>query len=340
MIKKQLEEVKAKAWQALGDADILESLEQVRVRFLGKKGEVTAILSQMGKLSPQERPVVGQLANEVRATIEKKLAEKKEELSKAAIAKKLESEKLDITLPGTRSRIGKKHPVSIVLDEIKDAFVSMGYSIADGPEVEYDYYNFEALNIPKYHPARDTQDTFYFTPEILLRTQTSSVQIRTMENIKPPIKVLSPGRVYRIDEIDATHSPVFHQIEGLVVDKGITMSHLKGALDAIAKKLYGDTVKTRIRPDYFPFTEPSAEISVSCFMCGGEGCPFCKNEGWVEIGGAGMVNPKVLEGCGIDSSVYSGFAFGMGLERLVMRRYSITDIRMLFENDVRFLNNF
>lgn len=340
MIKKQLEEVKAKALQALGDADILESLEQVRVRFLGKKGEVTAILSQMGKLSPQERPVVGQLANEVRATIEKKLAEKKEELSKAAIAKKLESEKLDITLPGTRSRIGKKHPVSIVLDEIKDAFVSMGYSIADGPEVEYDYYNFEALNIPKYHPARDTQDTFYFTPEILLRTQTSSVQIRTMENIKPPIKVLSPGRVYRIDEIDATHSPVFHQIEGLVVDKGITMSHLKGALDAIAKKLYGDTVKTRIRPDYFPFTEPSAEISVSCFMCGGEGCPFCKNEGWVEIGGAGMVNPKVLEGCGIDSSVYSGFAFGMGLERLVMRRYSITDIRMLFENDVRFLNNF
>lgn len=340
MIKKQLEEVKAKALQALGDADILESLEQVRVRFLGKKGEVTAILSQMGKLSPQERPVVGQLANEVRATIEKKLAEKKEELSKAAIAKKLESEKLDITLPGTRSRIGKKHPVSIVLDEVKDAFVSMGYSIADGPEVEYDYYNFEALNIPKYHPARDTQDTFYFTPEILLRTQTSSVQIRTMENIKPPIKVLSPGRVYRIDEIDATHSPVFHQIEGLVVDKGITMSHLKGALDAIAKKLYGDTVKTRIRPDYFPFTEPSAEISVSCFMCGGEGCPFCKNEGWVEIGGAGMVNPKVLEGCGIDSSVYSGFAFGMGLERLVMRRYSITDIRMLFENDVRFLNNF
>lgn len=340
MIKKQLEEVKAKALEALSQADGLDSLEQARVRFLGKKGEVTAILSQMGKLSPEERPVVGQLANEVRGVIEKGIAAKKEELSKAALAKKLESEKLDITLPGTRSRIGKKHPISIVLDEIKDAFISMGYSIADGPEVEYDYYNFEALNIPKYHPARDTQDTFYFSPEMLLRTQTSSVQIRTMEKIKPPIKILAPGRVYRIDEIDATHSPVFHQIEGLVVDKGITMSHLKGALDSMAKKLFGENVTTRIRPDYFPFTEPSAEISVSCFMCGGKGCPFCKNEGWVEIGGAGMVNPKVLEGCGIDSSEYTGFAFGMGLERLVMRRYSITDIRMLFENDVRFLNNF
>ena len=335
MIKKQLEEVKEKALEALSHADILDSLEQVRVRFLGKKGEVTAILSQMGKLSPEERPVIGQKANEVRGLIERK-----EELSKAAAEQKLKSEKLDITLPGKRSRIGKKHPVSVVLDEIKDAFVSMGYSIADGPEVEYDYYNFEALNIPKSHPARDTQDTFYFSPEMLLRTQTSSVQIRTMEKRKPPIKILAPGRVYRIDEIDATHSPVFHQIEGLVVDKGITMAHLKGALDSMAKKLFGENVTTRIRPDYFPFTEPSAEISVSCFMCGGEGCPFCKNEGWVEIGGAGMVNPKVLEGCGIDSSEYTGFAFGMGLERLVMRRYRITDIRMLFENDVRFLNNF
>ncbi len=340
MIKKQLEEVKEKALEALSHADILDSLEQVRVRFLGKKGEVTAILSQMGKLSPEERPVIGQKANEVRGLIEKKIAERKEELSKAAAEQKLKSEKLDITLPGKRSRIGKKHPVSVVLDEIKDAFVSMGYSIADGPEVEYDYYNFEALNIPKSHPARDTQDTFYFSPEMLLRTQTSSVQIRTMEKRKPPIKILAPGRVYRIDEIDATHSPVFHQIEGLVVDKGITMAHLKGALDSMAKKLFGENVTTRIRPDYFPFTEPSAEISVSCFMCGGEGCPFCKNEGWVEIGGAGMVNPKVLEGCGIDSSEYTGFAFGMGLERLVMRRYRITDIRMLFENDVRFLNNF
>ena len=294
MIKKQLEEVKEKALEALSHADILDSLEQVRVRFLGKKGEVTAILSQMGKLSPEERPVIGQKANEVRGLIEKKIAERKEELSKAAAEQKLKSEKLDITLPGKRSRIGKKHPVSVVLDEIKDAFVSMGYSIADGPEVEYDYYNFEALNIPKSHPARDTQDTFYFSPEMLLRTQTSSVQIRTMEKRKPPIKILAPGRVYRIDEIDATHSPVFHQIEGLVVDKGITMAHLKGALDSMAKKLFGENVTTRISPDYFPFTEPSAEISVSCFMCGGEGCPFCKNEGWVEIGGAGMVNPKVL----------------------------------------------
>ena len=215
----------------------------------------------------------------------------------------------------------------------------MGFTVASGPEVEYDYYNFEALNIPKYHPARDTQDTFYFSDDILLRTQTSSVQIRTMEKIKPPIRIIAPGRVYRIDEVDATHSPIFHQIEGLVVDKGITMSHLKGSLDIIAKKLFGENIKTRIRPDYFPFTEPSAEISISCFKCGGEGCKFCKGEGWIEIGGAGMVNPKVLELLGIDTEEYSGFAFGMGLERLVLRRYNIDDIRMLFENDVRFLES-
>ena len=235
--------------------------------------------------------------------------------------------------------MGKKHPCSIVLDEVKDAFISMGFTIASGPEVEYDYYNFEALNIPKYHPARDTQDTFYFTDDILLRTQTSSVQIRTMEKAKPPIRVISPGRVYRIDEVDSTHSPIFHQIEGLVVDKGITMSHLKGSLDLIAKKLFGEDIKTRIRPDYFPFTEPSAEISISCFKFGGEGCKFCKGEGWIEIGGAGMVNPKVLELLNIDTEEYSGFAFGMGLERLVLRRYNIDDIRMLFENDVRFLES-
>lgn len=294
----------------------------------------------MGKLSPEERPKVGQVANEVRSAIESMLRAKKDQIAQIELQKKLESEKLDVTLSKTPTVIGKQHPLNLVLDEIKDVFLSMGFSIESGPEVEYDHYNFEALNIPKHHPARDTQDTFYFSPEILLRTQTSSVQVRTMEKKKPPIRIISPGRVFRIDEIDATHSPIFHQIEGLVVDKGITMAHLKGALEVIVKKLFGENVKTRIRPDYFPFTEPSCEICVSCFRCGGEGCKFCKGEGWIEIGGAGMVNPKVLESCGIDTEEYSGFAFGMGLERLVMLRYKIDDIRMFFDNDIRFLNNF
>lgn len=340
MIKEQLSQIKNTALAALEGIESLEGLEAFRVKYLGKKGELTAVLSQMGKLSPEERPAVGQAANEVRGIIENGIKSRKEELSKKALEEKLRSEKIDVTLPGKELRVGKKHPLSIVLDEIKDAFVSLGYSIVSGPEVEYDYYNFEALNIPKFHPARDSQDTFYFSPEMLLRSQTSCVQVRTMEKIKPPIKIIAPGRVYRIDEIDATHSPIFHQIEGLVVDKGINMSHLKDSLDVIAKKLYGENAKTRIRPDYFPFTEPSCEISVTCFKCGGKGCAFCKDEGYIEIGGAGMVNPKVLEGCGIDPDEYSGFAFGMGLERLVMQRYKITDIRMLFEDDVRFLENF
>lgn len=346
MIKEQLEQVKIKAEQALAEivdgdsSSALEKLEQLRVAFLGKKGELTAILSQMGKLPAEERPKVGQVANEVRSYIEGQIKEKKEALSALALEKKLRDERIDVTMPGKPVRQGKKHPTSIVLDEVKDAFVSMGFSVIEGPEAELDYYNFEALNIPKYHPARDTQDTFYFSPEVLLRSQTSNVQVRAMEKMRPPIKVLSPGRVYRIDEIDATHSPIFNQIEGLVVDKGINMSHLKGALDVMAKKLFGANVTTRIRPDYFPFTEPSCEISVSCFMCGGKGCPFCKHEGYIEIGGAGMVNPKVLEGCGIDPEEYSGFAFGMGLERLTMIRFGITDIRQFFENDVRFLNRF
>ena len=340
MIKEQLSQIKDAAEKFLSETSSLEELENLRVKYLGKKGELTAVLSQMGKLSPEERPVVGKLSNEVRGYIENAIKTKKDELSALALEMKLEEEKLDVTLPGKEIRVGKKHPLSIVLDEIKEAFVSLGYSIVDGPEVEYDHYNFEALNIPKNHPARDSQDTFYFSPEILLRSQTSCVQVRTMEKMRPPIKIIAPGRVYRIDEIDATHSPMFHQIEGLVVDKGINMSHLKGSLDVIAKKLYGENAKTRIRPDYFPFTEPSCEISVTCFKCGGEGCAFCKDEGYIEIGGAGMVNPKVLEGCGIDPEEYSGFAFGMGLERLVMQRYKISDIRMLFENDIRFLGNF
>lgn len=340
MIKEQLSEIKNSALTELSSVNVLDELEAFRVKYLGKKGKLTAVLSQMGKLSAEERPVIGQMANEVRGFIESSLKTKKEELSKKALEEKLVKEKIDVTLPGNKIRVGKKHPISIVLDEVKEEFISLGYSIVSGPEVEYDYYNFEALNIPKFHPARDSQDTFYFSPEMLLRSQTSCVQVRTMEKVKPPIKIIAPGRVYRIDEIDATHSPIFHQIEGLVVDKGINMSHLKDSLDVIAKKLYGENAKTRIRPDYFPFTEPSCEISVSCFKCGGKGCSFCKDEGYIEIGGAGMVNPKVLEGCGIDPDEYSGFAFGMGLERLVMQRYKISDIRMLFENDVRFLDNF
>ena len=338
-IKEQLEQIRASAEKELAEISSSEELDAFRVKVLGKKGELTKVLSQMGKLSADMRPIIGQAANEVRAFIEEKIKSTKEQIDKLELEKKLSAEKLDVTLPGKAHRAGKKHPCSVVLDEVKDAFISMGFTIASGPEVEYDYYNFEALNIPKYHPARDTQDTFYFSDDILLRTQTSSVQIRTMEKVKPPIRVISPGRVYRIDEVDSTHSPIFHQIEGLVVDKGITMSHLKGSLDLIAKKLFGDDIKTRIRPDYFPFTEPSAEISISCFKCGGEGCKFCKGEGWIEIGGAGMVNPKVLELLNIDTEEYSGFAFGMGLERLVLRRYNIDDIRMLFENDVRFLES-
>lgn len=339
-MKEQLYAVKERAQQALDQSTTSEELEAVRVRFAGKKGELTALLSQMGKLTPEERPVIGQIANEVRTFIDAGIRAKKATLEQAELNRRLEKEALDVTLPGTERTIGKQHPLNLVLDEIKDAFISMGFSIASGPEVEYDYYNFEALNIPQDHPARDTQDTFYFSPEMLLRTQTSSVQVRVMEQTQPPIRVISPGRVFRIDEVDATHSPIFHQIEGLVVDKGITMAHLKGSLELISKKLFGPETKTRIRPDFFPFTEPSAEISISCFKCGGEGCKFCKNEGWIEIGGAGMVNPKVLAHCGIDPEVYSGFAFGMGLERLVMGRYGVDDIRMFYDNDVRFLNMF
>lgn len=345
MIYDQLQDIKKKAKEKLDSlstdaSSALDQLEQFRVDFCGKKGELTNIMKMMKDVAPEDRPSVGNSINEVRKFIEDEIKDKKEKLSALVLEKKLNDEKIDVTLPGNSIRRGRKHPASIVLDEVKDAFISMGFSIVEGPEVELDYYNFEALNIPKHHPARDTQDTFYFSPEVLLRTQTSSVQIRSMEKMRPPIKIISPGRVYRIDEIDATHSPIFNQIEGLVVDKGINMAHLKGALDVMAKKLFGENITTRIRPDYFPFTEPSAEISVSCFMCGGKGCQFCKNEGYIEIGGAGMVNPKVLEPLGIDPNEYSGFAFGMGLERLTMIRFGITDIRQLFENDVRFLESF
>lgn len=339
-MKTQLEEIRQRASEALAKIQEKQELEALRVKVLGKKGELTDILKQMGKLSAEERPVIGQLANEVRSSIEKAIDSKAAELKEKELQKRLVSEKIDVTMPGTKQPTGKKHPLSTVLDEIKEIFIGMGFDIVDGPEVEYDHYNFEALNIPKDHPARDTQDTFYITDNILLRTQTSPVQIRTMEERKPPIKIISPGRVYRSDAVDATHSPLFHQIEGLVVDKGITMADLKGTLEIFIKRLYGEDTQVRFRPHHFPFTEPSAETDIMCFACGGKGCRVCKGEGWIEILGCGMVHPKVLENCGIDPNVYSGFAFGLGLERIVMRRYNIDDLRLFYENDLRFLNQF
>lgn len=335
-----LQNIREQAAQALTNAQDSKALEDLRVKYLGKKGELTAILKQMGGLSAEERPKVGQLANEVRAAIETLIAEKGASLKTAMLDKRLELETLDVTMPGKAAPIGRAHPLSKVLDEIKEIFLGMGFSVAEGPEVELDYYNFEALNIPKNHPARDTQDTFYINDTVVLRTQTSPVQIRTMEQQKPPIRVIAPGRVYRSDAVDATHSPLFHQIEGLVVDKGVTMTDLKGTLEMFVKRLYGDDTVVRFRPHHFPFTEPSAELDFQCFSCGGKGCRLCKGEGWIEILGCGMVHPKVLSICGIDPEVYSGFAFGMGLERIVMRRYNIDDLRLFFENDVRFLNQF
>lgn len=315
-------------------------LEDLRVKFLGKKGEITAILKQMGKLSAEERPVIGQLANSVRADIEQAIATKQAELKQAVAKKRLATETLDVTLPGKAQKIGKPHPLNAVLQEVEEVFLGMGFSIVEGPEVETDHYCFEALNMPKHHPARDTQDTFYINDNVVLRTQTSSVQIRTMEKMKPPIRIISPGRVYRSDTVDATHSPLFHQIEGLVIDKGITMSDLKGTLEMLMKRLYGEDAKIRLRPHHFPYTEPSAEVDLMCFNCHGKGCSMCKGEGYVELLGSGMVHPKVLEGCGIDPNVYSGFAFGIGLERITMGRYNINDMRLLYENDMRFLGQF
>ena len=339
-MSEQLQKIKLTAQQELSECSDLKELEQLRIKFLGKKGELTSVLRLMGSLSADERPQIGALANEVRKFIETTIEQKKDMLNKSALLARLKDERIDVTMPGCKIKIGKEHPLTIVLNEIKEIFLGMGFSIASGPEVEYDHYNFEMLNMPKDHPARDTQDTFYITENILLRTQTSPVQIRVMENEKPPIKVIAPGRVYRSDEVDATHSPLFHQIEGLVVDKGIRMSDLKGTLELFAKRIYGDDVKVRFRPHHFSFTEPSAEMDICCFGCGGKGCRLCKGEGWIEILGAGMVHPKVLRNCNIDPEVYSGFAFGIGLERIVMRRFDIDDMRLFFENDQRFLNQF
>ncbi len=339
-MKQELEEIRQKAEQELLKAKDRPTLEDLRIRYLGKKGELTSILKQMGGLSAEERPVIGQLANDVRSFIDRELTERAAQLRDAETQLRLKREAIDVTLPGKQYSLGSKHPLSIELDEIKEIFIGMGFDIVSGPEVELDYYNFEALNIPKDHPARDTQDTFYINDRIVLRTQTSPVQVRTMEKQKPPIRIISPGRVYRSDAVDATHSPLFHQIEGLVVDKDITFANLKGTLETIIKRMYGEDSVVRFRPHHFPFTEPSAEVDVQCFHCHGEGCSLCKGEGWIELLGCGMVHPKVLSNCGIDPEEYSGFAFGMGLERLVMRKYKIDDLRLFYENDVRFLKQF
>ncbi|MDR2938708.1 MAG: phenylalanine--tRNA ligase subunit alpha [Clostridiales bacterium] len=339
-MKNKLEEIKIQAAEAINNIIDLKGLDEVRVKYLGKKGALTDILKGMGKLSADERPVIGQIANEVREIIEAKLKGAKQALSEKALSEKLRLESIDVTMPGKKIDIGHKHPMTIVIDEIKDIFLGMGYEIAEGPEIETDYYNFEALNIPENHPAKDEQDTFYVEGGFVLRTQTSPVQIRVMENKKPPIRIIAPGRVFRSDEVDATHSPVFHQLEGLVIDKGITMGDLKGALYVFAKELFGEKTIVRFRPHHFPFTEPSAEMDVACFACGGKGCRVCKDSGWIEVLGCGMVHPRVLRMSGVDPTVYSGFAFGTGLERIAMQRYGIADLRLMYENDVKFLKQF
>ena len=341
-MKEQLEAIRAKALEAVALTQAGSELEAVRVQYLGKKGELTAVLKQMGKLSPEERPVMGQLANEVRAELEKAIEAQAAVLAEKALEAKLEAETVDVTIPGKRPQVGHKHPMYTALDEFKEIFINMGFEVFDGPEVEQEEYNFTKLNTPDDHPAREWSDTFYLTEDssILLRTQTSPMQIRAMEEHGVPIRMISPGRVYRKDEVDATHSPMFHQIEGLVVDKGVTMADLKGTLNAVIREIYGPETKTRFRPHHFPFTEPSCEMDVQCHKCGGVGCPTCKGEGWIELLGAGMVHPKVLEMAGIDPEVYSGWAFGMGLERTAMRRFKIADLRLIFENDVRFLEQF
>jgi len=341
-MKEMLKELRERSLSAIAGTEDAEALEALRVQYLGKKGELTAILKQMGKLSADERPVMGQLANEVRAVLEEKLDERKKALNEKALAKRLATEAVDVTIPGDHHELGHRHPMYIVLDEIKSIFIGMGFDILEDREVELADYNFTKLNVEEGHPAREWSDTFYFTEDssILLRTQTSPMQVHAMESRDLPIRIIAPGRVYRKDEVDATHSPMFHQIEGMAIDKGVTMGDLKGTLNEVVKKLYGADTVTRFRPHHFPFTEPSCEMDVQCHKCGGKGCPTCKGEGWIEVLGAGMVHPKVLAGCGIDPDVYSGWAFGMGLERLAMGEYKIGDLRLIFENDERFLEQF
>ena len=339
-MKEQLEKIKSEALAKIDASDALEKLNEIRVAYLGKKGELTTVLKSMKDVAPEERPKVGQMVNEVRALIEERLEETKTALARKAREEQMKREVIDVTLPAKKANTGHKHPNTIALEEVERIFVGMGYEVVEGPEVEYDLYNFEKLNIPKGHPARDEQDTFYINDSILLRSQTSPVQARVMEKQKPPIRMIAPGRVFRSDEVDATHSPSFHQIEGLVIDKHITFADLKGTLAEFARELFGEDTKVKFRPHHFPFTEPSAEVDVSCFKCGGKGCRFCKGSGWIEILGCGMVHPHVLEMCNIDPEEYSGFAFGVGLERIALLKYEIDDMRLLYENDVRFLKQF
>ena len=341
-MKQQLEAIRKSALEAIEQAGASEELEALRVKYLGKKGELTAVLKQMGKLSAEERPVIGQVANEVRAALEEAIETARERLAAAAMEQRLVAEAIDVTIPGKEIKIGHKHPMYRALDEIKEIFVGMGFTVLDGPEVELASYNFDRLNAEEGHPSRDWSDTFYFDEDsrVMLRSQTSPMQVRAMETMKLPIRIIAPGRVYRKDEVDATHSPMFHQVEGMVIDKGVTMADLKGTLNTVVEELYGKGTKTRFRPHHFPFTEPSCEMDVQCHKCGGVGCPTCKGEGWIELLGAGMIHPRVLEMSGIDPTVYTGWAFGMGLERMAMRRFKIADLRLIFENDVRFLSQF
>ena len=339
-MKDKLKKILYDAMTQIDSSEHLDRLNEIKVSFLGKKGELTSVLKAMKDVAPEDRPKVGQLVNEARKAIEEKLDEKRDIFEKAVLEEKLKSETIDVTLPGKKLAMGHSHPNTITLEEVEDIFVGMGYEVVEGPEVEYDYYNFEALNIPDNHPAKDEQDTFYITKDILLRSQTSSVQVHEMEKGKLPIRMIAPGRVFRSDEVDATHSPTFHQIEGLVIDKNITFADLKGTLQEFAKRLFGEDTKVKFRPHHFQFTEPSAEMDVTCFKCGGKGCRFCKGSGWVEILGCGMVHPHVLEMSGIDPEEYTGFAFGVGLERITLFKYEIDDMRLLYENDTRFLKQF
>lgn len=339
-MRDKLQKIRESAIQEIENSDGLAKLNEVRVAFLGKKGELTAVLKGMKDVAPEDRPKVGQWVNETRDVIERKLDEAKKHLEAKELETKLAKEVIDVTLPSKRNKLGHRHPNASIQDEVERIFTGMGYEVVEGPEIEYDYYNFEALNIPANHPAKDEQDTFYITNDILLRTQTSPVQVRVMEAKKPPIRMIAPGRVFRADEVDATHSPSFHQIEGMVIDKNITFSDLKGTLEQFVKKLFGEDTKVKFRPHHFPFTEPSAEMDVSCFKCGGKGCRFCKGEGWIEILGCGMIHPRVLRMSSIDPEEYSGFAFGIGLERITLLKYEIDDMRLLYENDDRFLKQF
>ena len=341
-MKEQLSDIRAQALAALEAAPDSAQLEQLRVRYLGKKGELTNLLKQMGQLPPDQRPAMGQLANEVRAALEAALERRAQALEQQALEQRLAAEAVDVTIPGKPPRLGHRHPMSIALGEIEQVFVGMGFTVLDGPEIELAQLNFDRLNAEEGHPSRDWSDTFYFDTDsrVMLRSQTSPMQVRAMDSMPLPIRIIAPGRVYRKDEVDATHSPMFHQVEGMVIDKGVTMADLKGTLNTVVEQLYGKGTKTRFRPHHFPFTEPSCEMDVQCHKCGGVGCPTCKGEGWIELLGAGMIHPRVLEMAGIDPEVYSGWAFGIGLERTAMRRFKIADLRLIFENDVRFLEQF